>query len=303
MGHELLILSKEMLRCLIICLNGKVGIRDSERAKGLIEGLLREKGIGYDYSVMSKFAIAIYVLHPSFGLKAAVFALQLFVDNVVDGMNIVCQSPKPILLATGETNIPYDWAYAENLSTEPAEVASSSSAPSSRLDPSSSMNILNYIVFRRLILRIWVKLRACLIGGSEVHTLTETVKQWLDEENDTDKAIPLPNVTSTILAMAIEYCKKHAGPEPEDCVAKDALKEWDAKFANVDQTVMFDLLLIILYLFSAANYMDIKRLLDLFCQSAANMIKNKTVEEVRQIFNIENNFTEEEECTLRDEHK
>ncbi|GAB2213338.1 hypothetical protein Droror1_Dr00021367 [Drosera rotundifolia] len=30
---------------------------DPERAKGLIEGFLREKGIGYDYSVMSKFAI------------------------------------------------------------------------------------------------------------------------------------------------------------------------------------------------------------------------------------------------------
>ncbi|GAB2250217.1 hypothetical protein Droror1_Dr00013576 [Drosera rotundifolia] len=60
-------------------------------------------------------------------------------DAKVDGMNIVWQSPKPILLATGEMNIPYDWAYAENLSTEPAEVASSSSAASNRSDPSSSM--------------------------------------------------------------------------------------------------------------------------------------------------------------------
>ncbi|KAL9253959.1 SKP1-like protein [Drosera capensis] len=127
-------------------------------------------------------------------------------------------------------------------------------------------------------------------------TLSQTVKHWLDEENDTDMAIPLPNVTSTILAMVIEYCKKHAGPEPEDHVAEDALKEWDTKFANVDQTVMFDLIL-------AANYMDIKGLLDLFCQSVADMIKDKTVEEVREIFNIENDFTEEEERALRDEHK
>ncbi|GAB2216128.1 hypothetical protein Droror1_Dr00023896 [Drosera rotundifolia] len=122
-------------------------------------------------------------------------------------------------------------------------------------------------------------------------TLSQAIKHWLDEENDTDMAIPFPNVTSTILAMVIEYCKKHAGPEPED-----ALKEWDAKFANVDQTVMFDLIL-------AANYMDIKGLLDLFCQSVADMIKDKTVEEVRKIFNIENDFTEEEERALRDEHK
>ncbi|GAB2229463.1 hypothetical protein Droror1_Dr00023606 [Drosera rotundifolia] len=31
-------------------------------------------------------------------------------DAKVDGMNIVWQSPKPILLVTGEMNIPYDWA-------------------------------------------------------------------------------------------------------------------------------------------------------------------------------------------------
>ncbi|GAB2258815.1 hypothetical protein Droror1_Dr00014975 [Drosera rotundifolia] len=29
-------------------------------------------------------------------------------DAKVDGMNIVCQSPKPILLAIGEMNIPYN---------------------------------------------------------------------------------------------------------------------------------------------------------------------------------------------------
>ncbi|GAB2232377.1 hypothetical protein Droror1_Dr00011409 [Drosera rotundifolia] len=45
------------------------------------------------------------------------------------------------------------------------------------------------------------------------------------------------------LPLGFVYCKKRAGSEPEDCVAKDALKEWDVKFANVDQTVMFDLLL------------------------------------------------------------
>ncbi|GAB2242646.1 hypothetical protein Droror1_Dr00019421 [Drosera rotundifolia] len=130
---------------------------------------------------------------------------------------------------------------------------------------------------------------ATFVVDVAVTTLTETVKHWLDEENDTDKAIPFPNVTSTILAIVIEYCKKHAGPEPEDCVVKDALKEWDAKFTNVDQT--------------ATNYMDIKGLLDLFCQSAADMIKDKIVEEVWKIFNIENDFTEKEERALWDEHK
>ncbi|GAB2230482.1 hypothetical protein Droror1_Dr00014750 [Drosera rotundifolia] len=81
----------------------------------------------------------------------------------------------------------------------------------------------------------------CTPRRASIATSSSSIR--FNEENDTDKAIPLPNVTLTILAMVIEYCKKHAGPEPEDCVAKDALKEWDAKFANVDQMVMFVLLL------------------------------------------------------------
>lgn len=43
--------------------------------------------------------------------------------------------------------------------------------------------------------------------------------------------------------------------------------------------MMFDLLL-------AANYMDIKPLMDLACSRVASMIKGKTPEEVYDVFNI-----------------
>ena len=41
----------------------------------------------------------------------------------------------------------------------------------------------------------------------------------------------------------------------------------------------------------AANYLDIKSLLDLGCAKIASLIKGKTPEEIRQTFNIVNDFS------------
>ena len=56
----------------------------------------------------------------------------------------------------------------------------------------------------------------------------------------------------------------------------------------------------------AANYLDIKGLLDVTCKTVANMIKGKTPEEIRKTFNIKNDFTpaeEEQVCDLHDQIK
>ncbi|KAI3889054.1 hypothetical protein MKX03_012487 [Papaver bracteatum] len=113
------------------------------------------------------------------------------------------------------------------------------------------------------------------------------------EDDCTDNGIPLPNVTSKILAKVIEYCRKHDGDADE----KDKyFKDWDAEFVKVDQSELFDLIL-------AANYLNIKELLDLTCQKVADMIKGKTPEEIRKTFNIQSDFTPEEEEEVRRENQ
>jgi S-phase kinase-associated protein 1 len=76
----------------------------------------------------------------------------------------------------------------------------------------------------------------------------------------------------------------------------EIVQEWFATFVAVEQDVLFELIL-------AANFMDIKPLLDLTCASVASMIKGKTPEEIRQTFNIVNDFTPEEEAQVREENK
>ncbi|MED6220484.1 SCF ubiquitin ligase complex protein SKP1b [Stylosanthes scabra] len=125
---------------------------------------------------------------------------------------------------------------------------------------------------------------------------SQTIKHMV-EDDCADSGIPLPNVTSKILAKVIEYCKKHVeAANAEEKPNEEELKTWDADFVKVDQATLFDLIL-------AANYLNIKSLLDLTCQTVADMIKGKTPEEIRKTFNIKNDFTPEEEEEVRRENQ
>ena len=137
----------------------------------------------------------------------------------------------------------------------------------------------------------------------EAAHMSATIKNMLDDlgEDASGIAIPLHNVTSKVLTKVVEYCTYHV----ENPVKSDDKKDdkntadilpWDQKFCEVDQATLFELIL-------AANYLDIKPLLDLTCKTVANMIKGKTPEEIRKTFNIKNDFTPEEEEKVRKENE
>ena len=53
----------------------------------------------------------------------------------------------------------------------------------------------------------------------------------------------------------------------------------------------------------AADYLNIKNLLDLTCETVACMMKGKTVEEIRKMFNIKNDYNPQEEEKVRGENQ
>ena len=163
-----------------------------------------------------------------------------------------------------------------------------------------------------------------------------TIKTMLEDlgmDDDEEEVVPLPNVNSAILRKVIQWATYHKDdpPPPEDDENKekrtDDISSWDADFlkvnshiasrirvreisrvleistvniptihSQVDQGTLFELIL-------AANYLDIKGLLDVTCKTVANMIKGKTPEEIRKTFNIRNDFTASEEEQVRKENE
>ncbi|KAF8634083.1 hypothetical protein AX15_001085 [Amanita polypyramis BW_CC] len=143
-------------------------------------------------------------------------------------------------------------------------------------------------------------------ADKEVVERSVLIKNMLEDVGDLDQAIPLPNVSSSVMKKVLEYCEHHRGePLPvadadqtQDDTRKRSteISEWDQKFITVDQEMLFEIIL-------AANYLDIKPLLDVGCKTVANMIKGKTPEEIRKLFNIVNDFTPEEEAQIRKENE
>ncbi len=133
------------------------------------------------------------------------------------------------------------------------------------------------------------------------------LKNMLEDIGESDHPIPLPNVTGRVLKRVIDYCTHHkddavAPPEEEKDIFDnrrrlDDVDEWDSHFIKTGTNEeLFEIIL-------AANYMDIKPLLDLGCKTVASMIKGKTAPQIRDMFGIENDFTPEEEEQIRKENE
>lgn len=141
----------------------------------------------------------------------------------------------------------------------------------------------------------------------DVITKSVTVKNMLEDFDTLGQSgapIPLPNVNSKIFEKVLEYCTyHHEHPEIKNkeqsnqmTGTKLELSEWEKEFVNVDNSILFEVIL-------AANYLDIKPLLDMTCKTVALMIKGKSPEAIRQTFNIKNDFTPEEEEQVRKDNE
>ena len=122
-----------------------------------------------------------------------------------------------------------------------------------------------------------------------------TVIKGLLQDFQEDRDIPMPEVRGDVLKKIVEYLIHYRDNEPKDIPKPlpsanllEVTDEWDVNFINsIDLDTTFDII-------NAANYMDIKSLLDLACAKVASVMKNKTAEEIRNMFNIECDLTEEE---------
>jgi S-phase kinase-associated protein 1 len=123
----------------------------------------------------------------------------------------------------------------------------------------------------------------------EAVALQSTLIKKLAKDIGAENPIPLPAVSSHILEKIIEYCRYHVHHPPRPVKSADDGDQWDVDFVNVDVPTLFQL-------GQAAHYLDIISLIDLVARTIANVITRwETPEKVREMLNIQNDLTPEEQ--------
>ena len=120
------------------------------------------------------------------------------------------------------------------------------------------------------------------------------------EDYPEDSEFPINNVTGSVLEKVKEYLVHYENEEPpiiskplksnkfEECAT-----EWDKNFVGNNNDTALSLIL-------AANFMDIKPLLELGSAKVASKIRGTTTENIRKDFNIKEITKEEEEQIEKD---
>ncbi|KIK51972.1 hypothetical protein GYMLUDRAFT_78005 [Collybiopsis luxurians FD-317 M1] len=124
----------------------------------------------------------------------------------------------------------------------------------------------------------------------------------LEDVGNSSDAISIHNVESDILKKVVEFCKHHSSEPLSDPMEDDMqrkkiqISEWDGQFLSVDKQLLFGIVV-------AANYLDIRDLLDVGCRKIVLMIHGKSTKEIRDLFDIVNNLTPEEETAIKNQNR
>lgn len=119
----------------------------------------------------------------------------------------------------------------------------------------------------------------------------EEIEDWEVPQGE----IPLNDVNYDVLNKVIAFCKFHSENKNINNDSEEYIN-WKKEYLDITDDELFNIIL-------AANYLDVKTLLDMTCETVATYIKScKTPQDIRRRFSIKNDFTPEEEEEVKKEN-
>mmetsp|Transcript_30518 Transcript_30518/g.34688 ORF Transcript_30518/g.34688 Transcript_30518/m.34688 type:complete len:181 (+) Transcript_30518:160-702(+) len=138
--------------------------------------------------------------------------------------------------------------------------------------------------------------------SSKITAMSGLIKNII-EDQDSKEDIVFDAISTVTLNRIVNYCQHHEFINPEPLKKplpsnklEDFLGDWDREFLEaLKEEELTDLI-------NAANFLDVKALIDICCARVAAMFKGKSIDELRAEYNIEEEFTPEVEEQLKKEY-
>jgi len=128
---------------------------------------------------------------------------------------------------------------------------------------------------------------------------SETIMEMV-KDTDPGDTIPLPSVPKEALDKVVDYMEKMSAFKAEAASDEDK-QQWVSEYKKTMEAQ--EKLPLLFQTMTAANFMNVKTLLDELCKFVAEMIAQRTPNEILDYFNIKKDATWEEEQELIATHK
>jgi S-phase kinase-associated protein 1 len=128
----------------------------------------------------------------------------------------------------------------------------------------------------------------------ELIKMSSVLSPFLVQEGEEQPPIPIPSgeakATKDLIEKVFKFCSENKSADIDQ-------SDSNIDFFNqcAEEAILFDIIVV-------SNFLDIKVLTNAASQFVAAQIRGKTPEEIRELFDIKNDFTAEEEETFRQEN-
>lgn len=100
------------------------------------------------------------------------------------------------------------------------------------------------------------------------------IKNMIEDIQEEDLVIPINNVSYEVLKKVFDFCSQEVNT---------------TEYMKMEQEFLFEVTI-------AANYLQHETLLDECCKEIAHRLENKSVEEIREILQIPEDYSNSVEC-------
>lgn len=126
------------------------------------------------------------------------------------------------------------------------------------------------------------------------------IRDMVNGLENPEEIIPVSNTSSEILKKVIEFTNYYKDYPPYVAPDKDEPMDeicgWNLNYISIPPRALVNLI-------SAANFLGINDLTQLTAQRIADMCKGKTTEQIREMYDIVNDLTPEDEEQIRKENE